>query len=77
MNEDCGNKVFFVDNGVRNTGYSLGIIEIVGRNHAPEFPNCTLYNSSARAPENTNNAFVIKVCVFRIVAVMALDLQRK
>ena len=65
--------MLFIDNGVRNTGYSLVIIEIVGRNHAPEFPNCTLYNGRARAPENTNNAFVIQV----IVAVMVLDLQRK
>lgn len=56
--------MFYTDNGIRNTGYTLVIIEIVGRNHAPEFPDCDTYSNIARAPETTSDAFVIKVCFF-------------
>lgn len=42
-------------------GYVRVVIEIVGRNHPPEFPNCTFYSSWAKAPENMQNAFVIQV----------------
>lgn len=44
-----------------NTGYVRVVIEIVGRNHPPEFPNCATYSSDAEAPETTEGAFVVQV----------------
>lgn len=53
--------LFLSVTSIRNTGYTLVIIEIVGRNHAPEFPSCADYSNDAKAPENTVDAFVIQV----------------
>lgn len=45
-----------------NTGYTQVIIEIVGRNHPPQFERCAEYSSEAQVPEETRDAFVIQVC---------------
>ena len=53
--------IFCTGSAVRNVGYVMVVIEIVGRNHAPEFPNCDDYSNIARAPENIKDALVVQV----------------